>query len=195
MMNEFFFYFTQYLIYILYGLISFVILKFIFTKTLKYYHSNWNTLIEDFNYSTEDFYQLFKKELLSQGVSGINANDVSLYEGSMFSQRRRYIRVKWKEYQYDICAAPFGKGFFVSWWLLYKNSVLQIIISKIPFIGGWLTRKLFPVTYYKIDTASMFMTYAQSSVLKVIDEITKDKGIRAISENDRKPILNDIFTR
>ncbi len=194
-MNEFFFYFTQYLIYILYGLISFVILKFIFTKTLKYYHSNWNTLIEDFNYSTEDFYQLFKKELLSQGVSGINANDVSLYEGSMFSQRRRYIRVKWKEYQYDICAAPFGKGFFVSWWLLYKNSVLQIIISKIPFIGGWLTRKLFPVTYYKIDTASMFMTYAQSSVLKVIDEITKDKGIRAISENDRKPILNDIFTR
>jgi len=181
--------------YIVYGLLIFVILKILFGGLFKIYHSNWNTLIDNFNFSTEEFYQRFKKELLSQGVSGINTSEVSLHEGNIFSSKRRYIRVKWKEYQYDICAAPFGNGFFISWWLLYKNSIGQLLISKIPFIGNWLTKKLFPITYYKIDTASMFMTYAQSSVLKVIDDITNDKGVRALSETDRKPILNNIFVR
>lgn len=194
-MDEFLIYFKTYFMYVLYILILFVLVKWIFTRSIKEHHSNWNTLIDNFNFSTEEFYVRFKKELLSQGVSGINTSDVSLHEGNIFSSRRRYIRVKWKEYQYDICAAPFGNGFFISWWLMYKNSVGQIIISKIPFIGEWLNKKLFPVTYYKIDTASMFMTYAQSSVLKVIDEITKDQGTRSLSETDSKPILNNIFVR
>ncbi|MDO5969319.1 hypothetical protein Q4Q35_05825 [Flavivirga aquimarina] len=194
-MNEILFYITHYAMYILYGILVFIILKLFFDKTLKNHHSNWNTLVDDFEYSTEEFYLKFKKDLLSHGISGITASDVSLHEGSIFSQRRRYIRVEWKEYQYDICAAPFGRGFFISWWLLYKNSIVKILISKIPFVGSWLAQKLYPVTYYRIDTASMFMTYAQSSVLKVIDDITKNKGVRALSENERKPILNDIFKR
>jgi len=194
-MDEFLFYVTQYFIYALYLLIVFVLIKWIFTRSIKEHHSNWNTLIDNFNFSTEEFYQRFKKELLSQGVSGINTSDVSLHEGNIFSSKRRYIRIKWKEYQYDICAAPFGNGFFISWWLLYKNSIGQILISKIPFIGIWLNRKLFPVTYHKIDTACMFMTYAQSSVLKVIDDITNDKGTRELTELEKKPILNDIFKR
>jgi hypothetical protein len=103
--------------------------------------------------------------------------------------------VKWKDYQYDICAAPFGNGFFVSWWLLYRDSIWKIIISKIPFIGRWIARTLFPITYYRIDTASMFMTYAQSSVLKVIDDITNNKGVSALTKDERKPLLNDIFIR
>ena len=118
-----------------------------------------------------------------------------LKEGNIFSSRRWYLRVTWKEYQYDICAAPFGKGFFLSWWLLYKNSLLQILILKIPFIGFWLQKKLFPTTYYKIDTASMFMSYAQQSVLNVLDNIATTKGIRMLNTDERKPILNSVFKR
>tara|TARA_R110002072_G_scaffold260722_15_gene419351 strand:- start:388 stop:786 length:399 start_codon:yes stop_codon:yes gene_type:complete len=132
---------------------------------------------------------------LSHGISGISAESVSLFEGNIFSARRRYIRIMWKDYQYDICAAPFGDGFFISWWLLYKNPLGKIIFSKIPFIGNWMVRNFYPITYYKIDTASMFMTFAQTAVLKVIDDITKEKGIRSLSEAQRKPILNDIFKR
>ena len=76
-----------------------------------------------------------------------------------------------------------------------KRSLGKILISKIPFVGGWLARKLYPVTYYRIDTASMFMSYAQSSVLKVIEDITNDKGVRALTEAERKPVLNNIFIR
>lgn len=185
----------RYGMYLLYFLLFIFIVKLIFKTTLKLYHSNWNTLINNFEFSTEAFYKHFKKELLSHGISGITAENISLFEGSIFSARRRYIRITWKDYQYDICAAPFGDGFFISWWLLYKNSLGQLLISIIPFIGGWLARKIYPITYYKIDTASMFMTFAQTAVLKVIDDITNAKGIRSLSESERKPILNDIFKR
>ena len=41
----------------------------------------------------------------------------------------------------------------------------------------------------------MFMSYAQAAVLKVVDDITKSQGVRAMSEQERKPTLQDIFKR
>ena len=194
-MDQFLRYATVYAFHALQLIVILLIIKFIFSSTVKNFHSRWSTLIDDFNFSSEDFYNLLKEELESNGIEGITTNFVSLKEGGAFSSSRTYLRLTWKDYHYDICAAPFGKGFFISWWLLYKNSLGQIIVSKIPFVGGWLASKLYPVTYYKVDIASMFMSYAQSSVLKVIDTITKEKGIRGLSEAERKPILQDIFKR
>ncbi len=194
-MNEILYYITFYLTYIIYALVFFIILKFIFGKKLKNYHSRWNTLIDNFEYSPKEFYSRLKTELESHGITRISINEKYIKEGGAMSHSRMYLRATWKDYQYDICGAKFGHGFFVSWWLLYKDSIWKILISKIPFVGSWLAQKLFPVTYYRIDTASMFMSYAQSSVLKVIDDITNDKGIRTLSEDQRKPILNDVFIR
>lgn len=172
-------------------LIYYIFLK----KRKKEYHSNWTTLIENLSYSTFDFYNQLEEEFINTGVEGISMKIVKLREGGIFSARREYLRVTWKAYQYDICGAPFGDGFFMSWWLFYKQSILQIILSRFPFIGGFLSRKLFPITYYKIDTASMFMTFAQSCVMKVVDNITKEKGLRALSEQERSPEIKNLFAR
>ena len=171
-MNDIIYFITNNAMDIICILIVFLILKFVFGKRLKTHHSNWNTLIDDFQYSSKGFYERLAVELKSHGIAKIRTEKVHLNEG-----------------------APFGNGFFISWWMLYKSSFGQILISNIPFIGGWLAKKLYPVTYYRSDTASMFMSYAQQSVLKVIDDITKDTGLRALSEADKKPLLNDIFKR
>lgn len=194
-MNEFTFYLMRYGMYAVYGIILFLILKFIFSKSLKNYHSRWNTLIDNFDYSPKEFYERLKTELESHGVTRMSIKETTHKEGGVMSHSRLYLRVNWKDYEYDICGAKFGNGFFISWWLLYKDSIGKIIISKIPFVGGWIARKLYPVTYYRIDTASMFMSYAQASVLKVIEDITNDKGVRALNETEKKPMLNDIFIR
>lgn len=194
-MNDFINFIEEYYYIVIIVLATFFILKAIFRSNFKNHHSRWNTLLDGFTFSTQEFYNLLKEDLNSQGIKAVEIKRVSLKEGNAFSSKRSYLRATWKEYQYDICAAPFGKGFFISWWLLYKTSVGQIIISKIPFIGRWLERQLFPVTYYKVDTASMFMTYAQASVLRVIDAISKENGIRVLTEAERKPVLQDIFKR
>ncbi len=41
----------------------------------------------------------------------------------------------------------------------------------------------------------MFINYAQTNVLKVIDDITKADGTRTLTESERKPMLQDIFKR
>lgn len=181
--------------YVVYGLIGFLIIKFIFSASQKHFHSHWNTLIDNFNFSTKEFYHLLEEEFKSHGISNIIISEVKLKEGNMLSSKRLYLRMEWRDYQYDICGAPFGKGFFISWWLLYKGSILQVLIERIPIFGAWLSKILFPKTYYTIDTASMFMTYAQSSVLKVMDDMTKELGTRSLTENERKPVLQDIFKR
>lgn len=194
-MNQIINYIFYYGVYILYALAIFIILKSLFNSLLKDHHSNWNTLIDNFDYSPKEFYGRLKTELESHSVSNIKIKQVYINEGGVMSHSRIYLRATWKGYQYDICGAKFGDGFFISWWLLYTNSFWKIVMSKIPFIGGWIAKKLYPVTYYSVDTASMFMSYAQASVVKVIEDITKDKGVRALSENDKKPVLNDIFKR
>ncbi|MBA4409711.1 MAG: hypothetical protein C0397_09855 [Odoribacter sp.] len=178
---------------LLFILVLLVIIS-ILRKPKEDYHSNWAQLLSGFKFSTKEFYKLVKEEMQSHEIKEISFEEVSLKIGSVFSSERLYLRVRWKEYYYDLCFAPFGDGCFVSWWLIFETSPEEEFLTKIPFIGEWIRRVFFRKTYYKIDTASMFMTYAHHSVLAVIDEITKSTGIR-LTEAERKPILNDIFHR
>jgi len=64
-----------------------------------------------------------------------------------------------------------------------------------PFFG-WLYVKLFsPFTYYKIDTKLMFQSAVHSAVLQVVDRTLSAKGARALTEFERKPILQDFYQR
>ena len=62
-MNEITFYLMKYGMYLIYGILAFLVLKFIFSKTLKNHHSRWNTLIDNFEYSPKEFYSKLKIEL------------------------------------------------------------------------------------------------------------------------------------
>jgi hypothetical protein len=176
-------------------ILLYLLINTVFGHIRKEYHSNWNTLLDGFDFSPKEFYRLLKTELQSHGITKIKIKEIYINEGGVFSHSRIYLRVTWKSLQYDICAAKFGNGFFISWWMLYKNSFTKILVSKIPFFGLWIVNKLFPTTYYQVDTASMLMSYAQKSVLNVIEEITNNKGVRTLTEAERKPILNDIYKR
>ena len=180
--------------YLIIFLAFIIVLFFILSRTKKEFHSHWNTLMPEFKYETKEFYKLLKSELLSKEIKGIKTSEVLLRIGSSLTVCRLYLRVEWKNYRYDMCCAPFGDGLFLSSWLIYKTSFGQILLGKIPFIGGYLSRKFYRVTYYKVDSASMFMTYCHNALLKVADDITKDSGTR-IPNEDRKPILKDIFKR
>jgi len=176
------------------SIIALFILMWIFKKSEKDFHSNWNTLLDNFSHSTEDFYELLKQELSNRGITNLRMINKSLNQDSIGYVKRKYLQITWKDYDYYVCAAPFGKGFFVSWHLVYKDSPFQIFIAKTPFVGNWLVDKLFAMTFYQRDTASMFMTYTHQSVLKVIENITTEQGVR-LTEQEKKPILNNIFKR
>src|SRR5262245_13407596 len=86
--------------------------------------SHWSQLIDGLSYSTQEFYQSLKEALRAREMPGVGAKTVEVSEGAkLVSAKRLYLRVKRGEEYIDICAAPFGRGFFFSSWLIQPPSV------------------------------------------------------------------------
>ena len=68
-------------------------------------------------------------------------------------------------------------------------------ICMLPIIGGLYERFFSPMTYYRIDTATMFRTAVEKAVMEVVDEITAASGVRALTELERKPTMRDFFRK
>ena len=158
--------------------------------------SHWYNLIEGLQDSPQRFYASLKEAVKKRQIPGINLSHVNYREGGILSAKREYFQVRRKEHIFDVCAAHFGNGFFVSWWLgEIPPAGLWRLILAIPLIGPLMVRIFRPQTYYRLDTALMFQESIRSAVLEVIDDITKAKGLRSLSEAERKPILSSFFKR
>jgi len=160
--------------------------------------SHWNQLIRGLDVSSMDFYRAVRFAVESRRVSEADMALVEIPEGGVFSAKREYLRVMRKDLLFDICAAPFGDGFFVSTWLGPKPGLLSLLLSLGPIVKdipvvGKIYDWFFPDTYYRVDTTSMFLTSVHSAVLEVLDQMMEAKGIRKLSEDARKPIHRDFF--
>jgi hypothetical protein len=48
-----------------------------------------------------------------------------------------------------------------------------------------------PMTFYEVDTASMFQSVVHGAFLEAIDGVTDLQGIPRLSEAERRPVLKD----
>lgn len=154
--------------------------------------SHWYSLIGNLQESPMEFYRSLEHSIHSRQLPQFSVSRVDWPEGGIFSPRREYLRVRRKDLIFDICGAPFGNGFFVSWWLGPKAGFVGFVYS-IPVLGYIFQFLIRPLTYYKIDTALMFQQAVHSAVLEVIDGMTEAKGIRALTESERKPVMKNFF--
>ena len=156
--------------------------------------SNWNHLIDNFNYSSNEFYNALGAAILDRKLPDVKFGTVILREGSILSAQRTYLRVQWHGYFFDICGAPFGRGFFVSWWLSEKPGCIGRL-AEMHVLGLIFKALVAPITYYKVDTALMFQQSIHATVLEVVDRITAGHGVRALTEFERKPVMREFFGR
>ena len=161
--------------------------------------SHWYFLMEDFNTSALEFYRSVEQALERRGIPDLKYSRIDCQEGGLLSAKREYLRVKRKQFVFDICGAPFGNGFFVSWWLGEIPSGLAAIcytLSAIPILGlffALLLRVIVrPLTYYKMDTALMFQESVRTAVVEVIDGLRSEKGLRVLSPVECAPRLKQL---
>lgn len=157
--------------------------------------SHWSQRIEGMQQSSSAFYAEVERIIGSEEVDGIRMERVNLSEGGIFSSKREYLQVRRGEHVYHICAAPFGSGFFLSSWLGAVESGIWATIAGWPVIGALAQHFLKPLTYYRIDTGLMFQSVTHSAVLKVLDGLAGAKGLRALTEDERKPVMRDFFSQ
>ena len=88
----------------------------------------------------------------------------------------------------------FGTGFFFSSWLGARPHGCIGLLLLVPVLNI-LVAVLLRETYYKVDTAMMFRESVQNAVFEVIDDLTTAKGVRPLSELERKPVMRNFLHR
>ena len=227
--------------------------------------SHWHKLIEGLSTSSTDFYAAVERALERREIPRFRTSRVVWDEGGVLAPRREYLRISGDRHSFDLCAAPFGNGFFFSSWLtrrrvsmvlvdyalmlaiagivygvlsvafdmiagvhsgpsaflgfgMIKPIVLiavtgmvtlglvslaaragqvdpELAVLTIPLVGAFYTRVFAPDTYYRFDTTLMFQSAVHAAILEVIDGLTAQKGLRALSESERKPIFRELVDR
>ncbi|MES3017434.1 MAG: hypothetical protein V4721_06635 [Bacteroidota bacterium] len=150
--------------------------------------THWHHHFANLNYSTQEFYAAIEQSVREKGIPDVHTGRKSYSEGGLFSANREYLRVIRKKKVFVICAAPFGKGFFVSWWHYEQLSIGLTIISLLPYIGPAWANSLQSKTFFQLDTEQMYKDEVHHSVLEVTDAMTAAKGVRQLNFEERRII-------
>ena len=96
--------------------------------------SHWHHFVENFNTSTIDFYGGLEEVLLAKEAP-VKPSRLDWSEGGILSAKRQYLRATYGRYSFDICAAPFGRDFFFSWWLSRRRPESALMMGCGAVIG------------------------------------------------------------
>jgi hypothetical protein len=154
---------------------------------------NWSHLFPDMQHDPNAFYDLVENQLREKQVPEFYSKKVTISEGGMLSHNRLYLEVSRGDYIFHICAAPWGTGFFFSWWVRQKMSDIDQLLILIPFAGSRIVKMRQHQSYYKLDTDSMFRKSVHQCVLAAIDSLTTAKGARGLSELERIPDVRSMI--
>ena len=225
---------------------------------------HWHSLIEGFSTSSLDFYELVKAGIARREIPNLKISQVEWKQSGLGSGKRVYLRVSREDLNFDICAAPFGTGFFFSSWVTKNKGrfvvlywlgfvvltvviwrllqamlvpspafsmgligyLIQVVLASpfvliplasfivlagvaaaarrgvydpeaavlaVPFVGGFYQKVFAPETYYRIDTMLMFQSTVQAALLEAIDGLTTQKGMRCLTEDERKPVFHNLM--
>ncbi|MGP8260623.1 MAG: hypothetical protein ACLQM6_11805 [Acidobacteriaceae bacterium] len=99
--------------------------------------SHWHYPIENFQTSTMEFYAAVEQALKPHEIPDYSVSRIDWREGGVLTARREYLRIKRGKLAFDICAAPFGTGFFFSSWLA-ELPPSHLILWLLALFVGWL---------------------------------------------------------
>ena len=212
--------------------------------------SHWHHPIENFQTSAMEFYAAVEQALKPREIPNYSITRIDWREGGVLTARREYLRIQRGKLAFDLCAAPFGTGYFFSWWLaelppthallwavllcIVGMGFLGVMVQIFGFLGllwgivlgvagiwvlgyllregrlgseveeivlaipviGFLYKKIFkPSTYYRIDTTLMFQAVVNTAVQEVVEQVMSAKGLRPLTELERKPIMREFYQR
>ena len=154
--------------------------------------SNWSQFVDGMQQSSDLFYKQVEQRIGKHDLKGVKLERVNIAEGGLLSAKREYLQVRRDEYVFHVCAAPFGSGFFVSWWFGAVERGLLATLRNIPVIGILIRAAFKPWTYYRADTAAMFNAITSGAVGTALDAVIDAQSLKALSEEQKKPILRTL---
>jgi len=155
--------------------------------------SHWHQPFEDTKLSSQDFYRTLFDAIKGCAFPNVVMEKKIHLEGTLLSPGREYLRIRRDEYTFDVCAAPFGTNFFISYWLSEEQGCGVALVRAIPFIGKGWARLISQKTFYQQDTEIMFKESIRAVLMEVIAKLADEgKGLRKLSPEDSKPQFDSV---
>ena len=146
--------------------------------------SHWSHFFNSFSLSSDSFYGELEKSLKSHEMPHSNIGRTTHKEAGMLSASREYLRIKHGDIVFDVCAAPFGKDFFISWWL-YESEGSMRSLFKHTKVGDFLKQRAAKRTFYQVDEEEMFRSCVHECILETVAKVTEGKGTLQLTEADK----------
>jgi len=155
----------------------------LFGKTPETIKKPWQHFFDGAKFSTTDFYALVEAGIQEREMPAVDIGQETFHQTHVFSDLRAYLRIAHGEYVFYVCAAPFGTGTFVSWWLCVKD---ETWVNRIWLISKLMGKDRNNKSFYQMDTEAMYKGMIHSILLSAIDNITSTQGIRGLTELERQ---------
>jgi hypothetical protein len=104
---------------------------------------HWHKLVENLQTSSLGFYSSLEEALKRRKVHGLETSRIEWNEGGVLAPQREYLRITGERHSFDICAAPFGTGFFFSSWMTKTKARFVFLYLTFFFVASLVIWKLF----------------------------------------------------
>lgn len=109
--------------------------------------NHWIAFADGFQTAPSDFYISLEKELAERKVPRMDMSRIEFAEGGLLSEKRVYMRMLRERIVFDVCAAPFGKGYFFSCRTAEIPIVIKlwqlVVMFALLLLALWGTIELF----------------------------------------------------
>jgi hypothetical protein len=147
--------------------------------------SHWSHFFQSFAMSSELFYGELEKTLQAHDMPHVELSKTRHKEGGILSAAREYFRIKHGDIVFDVCASPFGKDFFISWWLYETAGTMRTMLRNTK-IGDFMNERASKRTFYQVDEEDMLRSCVHDCILETITKVTEGKGIMQLTDAERQ---------
>lgn len=167
--------------------------------------SNWNHWVESMPYTPQEFFQAIQEKLQTMQIEEVKIELITHHAGKL--GKRLYLRIKHLKTSIDVGAAPYGNGFFVSYWVTKRESgsVVANIYRGLAKLFGYLPLPFIPQIFYRIlnnwadaaekahqtfytyDDLYMFQQAVHRAIMYVINDASATQGKRQMPEYVTSP--------
>jgi hypothetical protein len=146
--------------------------------------SHWSNAFPFFSMPSDAFYRKIEDALRDHDMPNVKIGRVTNKEGGLFSASREYLRIMYRDLVFELCASPYGKDFFVSWWLYATEGTLRQFL-KYTKVGEYLRNRAAKKTFFQADQEAMFRACVHNVVLEVVNKITEVQGQRGLTDTQK----------
>lgn len=146
--------------------------------------NHWSKFFNFFSMSSDVFYKELENVLKEHEMPHSTISRTKHKEGGMLSASREYLRIKHGDLVFDVCAAPFGKDFFISWWMYETESKVRTVFKYTKF-GSYLAARAARRTFYQADEEEMFTKCSHQCLMETVEKVGDGKAFLQLSDADK----------